>query len=448
MNRKFLTLALLLLQSVLCLPALLSSPLVYKVDIKKEIGPTTWIYLQKALHEAQSLEAEQILIHLNTFGGGVAEADSMRTAILYSPIPVSVFIDNDAASAGALISIACKKIYMRNGACIGAATVVNGEGEPLPDKYQSYMRGMMRATCEAHGKDASGNWVRNPDIAQAMVLDSINGKVLTLTSGEAVAKGFCDGIAANIDEVITNHIGYSDYDLKTFEPSVWDNLKGFLSSPYLQAILIMLIIGGIYFELQSPGIGFPLLVAGIAAVLYFAPLYIDGLALYWEIIIFVIGILLIVLEIFVIPGFGITGILGIICLIGGLMLSLLNNTGFNFTFITGHDVLLSFLVVSFGIVGSAALMLYLSNKIGQKGMFKRFALDADQEGFQGTPDEPAQVVGMTGVALTGLRPSGKVEVNGEQYDAVSERVFIEKGQPVKVLRYSIGQLYVEPEGNS
>ena len=132
------------------------SPIVYKVDIKKEIGPTTSIYLKNALKEAQNLNAEQILIHLNTYGGTLADADSMRTAILYSPIPVSVFIDNDAASAGALISIACKNIYMRNGACIGAATVVNEKGEPLPDKYQSYMRAMMRATCEAHGKDSTG----------------------------------------------------------------------------------------------------------------------------------------------------------------------------------------------------------------------------------------------------------------------------------------------------
>ena len=432
------------IQSLFCSPLLYSSPLIYKVDIKKEIGSTTWIYLQKALHEAQVLEAEQVLIHLNTFGGGVAEADSMRTAILYSPIPVSVFIDNDAASAGALISIACKKIYMRNGACIGAATVVNGEGEPLPDKFQSYMRGMMRATCEAHGKDSSGNWVRNPSIAQAMVLDSITGKVLTLTANEAVEQGFCDGTASSVDDVITHYMGYSDYELKSFEPSFWDNLKGFLSSPYLQAVLIMIIIGGIYFELQSPGIGVPLLAAGVAAVLYFAPLYIDGLALYWEIIIFAIGILLIILEIFVIPGFGIMGILGIVFLIGGLMLSLLNNTGFNFTFITGNEVLLSFLVVSLGILGAGVLMLYLSSKIGRKGIFNRLALNADQEGFQGTPDEPAKAVGMTGITLTDLRPSGKVEVEGEQYDAVSERVFVEKGKKVKVLRYSIGQLYVEP----
>ena len=444
MRKQFFT-ALLILTFILAhSPVLLSSPVIYKVDIKKEIGPTTWIYLQKALQEAQQSEAEQVLIHLNTFGGGLAEADSMRTAVLYSSIPVSVFIDNNAASAGALISIACKNIYMREGASIGAATVVNGEGEPLPDKYQSYMRALMRSTAATHGKDSTENWLRDPSIAEAMVLDSINGRVLTLTAGEAIEKGFCDGIASTIDEVITKHMGYSDYELKSFEPSVWDNLKGFLSSPYLQAVLIMIIVGGIYFELQSPGIGFPLLAAVAAAVLYFAPLYIDGLALYWEIILFALGVLLIILEIFVIPGFGITGILGIVFLFAGLMLSLLDNTGFNFSLSTGRDILAAFVTVGFGIIGSIALMFFLSDRIGRDGMFKRLALTADQEGFQGTPDEPAKVVGLTGVALTDLRPAGKIEVEGEQYDAVSERVFVEKGKQVKVLRYSIGQLYVEP----
>ncbi len=111
--------------------------LIYQIDIKKEISNTTRIYLSNGLAEAQTLGADAVLLHLNTYGGLLDAADSMRTAILYCPLPVYVFIDNNAASAGALISIACKKIYMRKGASIGAATVVNQTGAELPDKYQS-----------------------------------------------------------------------------------------------------------------------------------------------------------------------------------------------------------------------------------------------------------------------------------------------------------------------
>ena len=111
--------------------------IIYQIDIKKEINQTTRLYLSNGLYEADKLHAKAILIHMNTYGGLLDAADSMRTSILYSRIPVYVFIDNNAASAGALISIACKGIYMREGANIGAATVVNETGAALPDKYQS-----------------------------------------------------------------------------------------------------------------------------------------------------------------------------------------------------------------------------------------------------------------------------------------------------------------------
>lgn len=299
--------------------------LVYQIDIKKEIDNTTRIYLRNGLTEAQMLGADAVLLHMNTYGGLLEAADSMRTAILYNPIPVYVFIDNNAASAGALISIACEKIFMRKGANIGAATVVNQTGAAMPDKYQSYMRSMIRSTAEAHGKDTiiQGNdttfrWKRDPLIAEAMVDDRVivpnlidSGKVLTFTADEALQWRYCDGIAETPDEVITKYLGYNDYEIKKYEPSWYDDLKGFLMSPVLQSLLIIIIIGGIYFEMQTPGLGFPSAAALVAAILYFAPLYLDGLAQNWEILVFIIGLLLIAAEIFVIPGFGIAGISGI-----------------------------------------------------------------------------------------------------------------------------------------
>ncbi|MFA5463675.1 MAG: nodulation protein NfeD, partial [Dysgonamonadaceae bacterium] len=173
-----------------------TKPLFYKINIKKNIGSTTWVYLQNGLHEAIEKDADYVILHMNTYGGGVMEADSMRTAVLNSPIPVIAFIDNNAASAGALISIACDKIFMRSSANMGAATVVSGEGDKAPDKYQSYMRGIMRATAESQGKDTTfvGNdtitrWKRDPKIAEAMVDERIvvtgfadSTQVLTLTA--------------------------------------------------------------------------------------------------------------------------------------------------------------------------------------------------------------------------------------------------------------------------
>ena len=429
---------------------------VYRIDIKKDIDRTTQIYVSRGLSEAQSLGADVILLHLNTYGGLVDSADSIRTAILYSPIPVHVYIDNNAASAGALISLACKQIYMRRGASMGAATVVNQTGEQVPDKYQSYMRSMMRATAEAHGKDTiiQGSdtiyrWKRDPLIAEAMVDNQIvipnlidAGRTLTFTAEEAMKWGFCDGIAESVDEVITRFLGYEDYTLTAFRPSWLHNLLGFLMNPVFQSILILVIIGGIYFELQTPGVGFPLAAAITAAILYFSPLYVEGLAQNWEILLFVVGVILIMVEIFVIPGFGIAGIGGVTLMIAGLMLSLLNNVDFDFKGVNGSDTGRAVIIVLAGTVLGMASMVWLSNRIGTAGIFRKVALTADLENTFSSPVLTG-LIGKTGTALTVLRPSGKVMIDGEAYDGVSESGFIEKGTSIRVVRFENAQVYVE-----
>lgn len=433
--------------------------IVYKIDIKKDIGSTTWLYVQKGFDEAATVNATSILIHMNTYGGEVLYADSIRTKILNSKIPVYVFIDNNAASAGALISIAADKIFMRPGANIGAATVVNQTGEQMPDKYQSYMRATMRSTAEAHGKDTiiNGNdttfrWKRDPLIAEAMVdertvvpglIDS--GRTLTFTAQEAIKYNYCEGLANNVEEVITKQLGITDYELISFKPTTYDNIKGFLMSSVFQGILIMLIIGGIYFELQTPGIGFPLGVAILAAILYFAPLYMDGLAANWEILLFIIGLVLVALEIFVIPGFGIAGISGIIFIITGLTLSLLDNVNFDFEPVNAGAFRAALLTVILGLTGGFGLVIYLTHKIGTKGIFSKMALSTtmqNDEGYIGVPITGRQYIGHEGIATTVLRPSGKVRIEDEIFDAVSEDGFIEKNEKVIVLKYESGQVYV------
>lgn len=434
--------------------------IIYKIDIKKEIGSATWLYTQKGFEEAHEKNADIILIHMNTYGGEVLYADSIRTKILNEQLPVYVFIDNNAASAGALISIACDKIFMRPGGSFGAATVVNQTGEQMPDKYQSYMRATMRATAEAHGQDTiiNGNdtiykWKRDPMIAEAMVdertvvpnlIDS--GKTLTFTPQEAQKYNYCDGIVSSIDELITDKLNIESYDLVVFKPTPIDEIRGFLMSTIIQGILIMLIIGGIYFELQTPGIGFPSIVAIAAALLYFAPLYIEGLAANWEILLFIIGLILVALEIFVIPGFGIVGILGIIFVIGGLTLSLLENVDFDFRPVQEGKIGKALLTVTAGISFGFALVIYLSSRIGAKGLFRGIALNTNLEkdaGYIGVSMEQKALVGMEGKASTDLRPSGKVFIDGEVYDAVAEIGFIPKNTVVKVVKYEMGQLYVQ-----
>lgn len=435
---------------------------VFLLNIKSEITPATRRQVSQAFAEADSVKADVFLIHMNTYGGTVVDADSIRTRILQSNIPVYVFIDNNAASAGALISIACDGIYMRPGGSIGAATVVNQTGAAMPDKYQSYMRSTMRATAEAHGKDttitAAGDtiidWFRDPKIAEAMVDERIfiegvsdTGQVLTFTPSEAMENGFCEGTAETIDEVL-QQVGIADYELFEYEPTFIEKIIGFLVHPMVSGLLIMAIVGGIYFEMQSPGIGFPLGIAILAALLYFMPLYLEGLAEHWEIALFIVGLILIAVEIFVIPGFGVAGALGIVFVFVGLVLSLIDNVNFDFEGVQMEGVGKAIATVVIGIFSGFVLALYLGKRMftAEHGWFKNFALNTVQhvnDGFVSVNTTLFELKGKKGIAQTVLRPGGKINIEGEVYDAIAVTGFIDKDEKIVVTKVEATQLYVE-----
>jgi len=436
--------------------------LIFQFDIRENIAAPIWRTTKEAFEEAEKMKADLVLINMNTYGGEVSAADSIRTRILNSPIPVYVFINDNAASAGALIAIACDSIYMKPSAKIGAATVVNQSGEQVPDKYQSYMRATMRATAEAHGKDTviSGRdtsyvWKRNPHIAEAMVdpLLSVpgisdSGQVLTFTASEAISNGFCEGIVENRGEILHMN-GIEEYEIYEYKASALDKLIGILIHPAVSGILIMIIIGGIYFELQTPGIGFPLAAAIIAALLYFAPLYLEGLAESWELLLFLVGVGLLAIEIFAIPGFGVAGISGIILIISGLTLALVDNVVFERREFTGEGlavVLKAFSLVLVSIFAGFLGSLWAGKKVLTSTTFAGLSLQSEQDpekGFIGVSTEQRSLVGQTGIAHTVLRPSGKVKIGTKLYDAKAEYGMIEKGVEVKVIRYETGQIYVK-----
>lgn len=430
---------------------------VYVLRLDDEIGSKTWRYTREALNEAEARNSDLLLVHLNTYGGSVVHADSIRTALLNHPGPVVAFVDNNAASAGALIALACDTVFMRRGASMGAATVVNGaDGAAMPDKYQSYMRAMMRSTAEHHGKyrDASDSlkWRRDPLIAEAMVdtrvivpglIDST--RVLTFTTDEAIKWNYADDKAESISEVM-DKLDASEYTVKEYAPTWLDHLIGFFTNPAVQAVLIMIIIGGIYMELHSPGVGFPSAAAIIAAVLYFLPLYISGIASSWIILIFVAGIILVVLEMFVVPGFGITGIAGISCICIAIILGLIEHYTFSITHVDTTSLWSSMAIFITGVLLAVGAIWYLTSSHGPKWIRRHTDLTLTQQvkdGYIGVDMTPSYYVGFEGVAITDMRPAGKVEINGEELDAVAVRGFINAGTRVKVVKYENAQIYVK-----
>ena len=424
---------------ILCICAFAADSLTvfYRIRLDQNIDPAARRLVTLGLEKAAEADADYILLDLNTYGGAVDAADSIRNAILRCDRPVISFVNMQAASAGALISIACDSIYMKTGSSIGAATVVDQSGNVMPDKYQSFMRGMMRSTAQATGRD--------PKIAESMV-DTAN--VLSLTPSEAIEVGFCEGVCEDEFEVARN----DDFVIRNIEDDIsWlDRLIQFLLNPLLQSIFMMMIIGGIFVEIRTPGIGLPLVTAIVGALLYFAPAYLGDLVSYWEILLFVVGLVLIGVEIFVLPGFGVCGILGIIAVVLSLAFAMVDNAEL---FHWDGSLNLQPILRPIGIVitsASAAIFgsVLLVRKLFATRSFDHIAprqeLKAD-EGFTGVASGLESFVGETVTVFTDLRPSGKVKTaDGRIFEATLKfGGFAEKGTSLTVISAEQGRLYCE-----
>ena len=413
----------------------------YRIRLDQDIDPSAQRLVVLGLEKAAKAEADYVLLDINTYGGAVNAADSIRAAILRYDKPVVAYVNMQAASAGALISIACDSIYMRTGSSIGAATVVNQTGEVAPDKYQSFMRGMMRATAKANGRD--------PEIAESMV-DTAN--VLSLTPDEAMEVGYCEGIAEEVSDVARIVAGDNEFIIKDMEDDMtWlDRLIQFLLNPLLQSIFMMMIIGGIFVEIRTPGIGLPLLTAVVGALLYFAPGYLGHLVSYWEILLFVVGIILIAMEIFVLPGFGVCGIAGIIAVVVSLAFAMVDNAEL---FHWDGTLNLEPVLMPLGIViiSSAVAIfgsVWLVKKLYETRSFDHIALRQSltgEEGFVGVVSGLESLVGQEVTVFTDMRPSGKVRTaDGRIFEAsMKYGGYAVKGQTLKVVSTEQGRLYCE-----
>lgn len=391
-------------------------------------------YIERATADAEEAEAALIIYHVDTFGGLVDAADQIRKTILDTEIPNVAFIDKNAASAGALISYASDRIIMAPGSSIGAATVVEGgSGAKASEKYQSYMRGLMRATAEANGRD--------PQIAESMVDDSLAvegivdvGELLTLSANEALEVGVADAIMSSIDDITLTY-GIEEAVRVDHQASRVELVLRFLGSPVLQSILMLMMMGGLYFELQSPGVGFAGAMALIGATLFFAPHYMLGLVESWEIVLFGIGVLLLLAEIFVIPGFGVAGLAGLLLVIGSLLASLIGNV--NLEFPAFPEITSALTTMAVTLVLLVLMVFSLGRYLPTSTRFNRMILAPELSSADGytAADTDHGILGLIGRAITPLRPAGTVQLTegGKRIDVVTAGEFIEPGAAVRVV---------------
>ena len=418
-----------------------SLTVIYRIRLDSDIDKSAQRLITLGLEKADKAGADFVMIDLDTYGGAVDAADSIRSAILRYDKPVAAYVNMQAASAGALISIACDSIYMKTGSSIGAATVVDQTGNVMPDKYQSFMRGMMRSTAQATGRD--------PHIAESMT-DTAN--VLSMTPTEAIAVGYCEGIYETVDEVAQAMAGDKKFVVKSMEDDMTflDKLIQLLLNPLLQSIFMMMIIGGIFVEIRTPGIGLPLVTAIIGALLYFAPGYLGHLVSYWEILLFVVGLILIGIEIFVLPGFGVAGITGIVAVVLSLAFAMVDNIElFNWDGTLNLQPVIQPLGIV--IISAAAAVfgsVWLVKKLYATRSFDHIALRQEmkaEDGFTGVVSGLESLIGETVTVFTDMRPGGKVKTaDGRIVESTLKfGGFASKGETLKVLSAEQGRLYCD-----
>ncbi|MCX8010911.1 MAG: nodulation protein NfeD [Ignavibacteria bacterium] len=406
---------------------------VYVINITSEVDLGLAPYVERVIDEAHQAGADAIILKINTFGGRVDAAARIKDAIVKSSILTVAFINNRAISAGSLIAISCKKIVMAPGSTIGATTVVDQMGTKASEKFQSYMRSEMRSTAERNG--------RRTDIAEAMVDERIvlkdhpelddSTKLLTLTTDEALKLGYCDFTTDRIDSIL-KFIKLNGAKL-IYTSSNWaEEVVKFLTNPIISSLLIMIGLIGLITEIKTPGWGLPGTAGLIAITLFFGANYILELANIWEILLFFVGLILLFIEIFFIPGFGITGIAGIILIVASIFFGLLGNL----PTIEADDVSRAILQLTSSLV-LGGIFIYFSWKFLPKtSTFKKLILSVGEqtkEGFASSSDL-SYLVGKEGKSITILRPAGSALIDGKRIDVVTEGEFISPNTEIKVLR--------------
>lgn len=409
-------------------------PKVYVVPVTGTIDLGLAPFVQRVIDEATATDAAAVVLDINTFGGRVDAAVQIRDTLLRSKVRTIAFINKRAISAGALISLAAKDIVIASGGTIGAATPVQIGGEakealPVEEKTVSYVRKEFRATAEARKRPLT--------VAEAMVDADVvipgliaKGKLLTLTTEEALKAKVADHRAETIEEALVA-VGLAGAEIRRAQLNWAEELVRVLTNPIVSSILMTVALLGIIIELRTPGFGVPgaLGVTSLGLILWGH--WIVQLVGWEELLLATVGLVLLALEVFVIPGFGIAGAMGILGILAALVLSLvgIGNTT-ELVMLVAMRVMFSLL---FAILASLMLLRFMTRLPIGRRLVLETGLKADQ-GYASAPESDHRLLGREGVAVSPLHTAGIAEIDGARVDVVSNGPLIDPGEAVVVER--------------
>ena len=425
------------------------------IPLKGEVSEAQFFFLRRALKEAERNGAQAVVLDMDTYGGALQAATNMQEALAKAKARTLTYINPNAGSAGALIAISTKEIYMAPISAIGAAAPVLAGGQDLSatmnDKQVSFASGYFRSAAERNG--------HNPDIAEAFINKNkaviIDGKtihekgsVLTLSAQEAVKLvGGSPLLAAGIAESVSDlrNVAKLQGPVTEVEPTGFEYLAFWITK--LAPLLLLGGILGAYIEIKTPGFGIPGILSIVCFSIFFAGHYLAGLAGWEAPVIFVIGMALVISELVIHPGTIVPGLIGVLLMGGALLWAMVDRFPGQPWVPSGEELIPG--VVNLGIafvLGSVAIF-FLAKYLPQTPLFHRLVLVRHNPGgpaFSAVHSEYARVaVGAQGVAQSILRPSGKAAFNHEIHDVITMGDFVEPGTPVRVVAVEGSRIVVE-----
>lgn len=399
---------------------------VYLVSIKGTIDLGLSSYVHRALEEAVLSKAKAVILEIDTFGGRVDAAIQIRDKIMSLNIPSVAYVKNRAWSAGALIALSAKYILMAKSASIGAA-----EPQPADEKTVSALRAEFTSTAQSRG--------RPENLAAAMVDKDIEienviekDKILTLNAEQAIKLNIADNIVLNNEEIL-NFLNLRDAKIVYIYPNWAENISRFVTNPIVSPLLLSIGFLGLIIEFWTLGWGIAGSMGLISLSLFFGGHIIAGLAGFETIILFAIGLLLLLAEVFLIPGFGLAGIGGAAAILASIFLTFGNMVQATYS-----------ILIALGL--SIAGFFLLIRFIPSTRAWRKFVLSTEQKkelGYTVGTKDLKRLTGKEGIAITPLRPSGIVEVNGKKLNALTLGEYVDSNTKIKIISVEGNKIVVE-----
>jgi membrane-bound serine protease (ClpP class) len=423
-------------------PAPTARPIVYAAQIEGVIDLGLAPFVERVLAKGGATGAAAVILEINTFGGRVDAAVLIRDALLRARVRTVAFVNKRAISAGALISLAAETIAMADGGTIGAATPVEmgapgAPAQPVAEKTLSYMRKEFRATAESRKRPALlAEAMVDADVEIPGIIDK--GKLLTLTTEEALKHGLADFRADSLPAVLTS-LDLAGAEVRQATQTWAETLVRFLTHPVVSSLLMTIGILGIIVEIRTPGFGVPGALGILSLALFFWGHWLVRLAGWEELLLVGAGVILLAIELFVTPGFGVTGILGLVALLGGLGLSLVGAGATWGVIITAVGQVAVSLLLAIAV--SLAMLRLLPRLPFGRPLILETELAA-REGFASAPETDRAWLGKRGTAVSTLRPAGIADIEGQRVDVVSDGEFIDTGEPITAVRVDGNRIVV------